>query len=456
MSNPTRRNNQIFISYRREDNAGVTGRIYDRLVQQFGETAIFKDIDSIPLGVNFRQHIDTIVQECDVVLVVIGDRWAGETKKPVRRRIDNPEDIVRIEIESALNRNIRVIPLLIQGVTMPSEAFLPDSLKGLAIRHGITIGNDPHFHSDMERLIRDLGLYFDSLACNEKDSTLGAKHLQPGPSISDASKAENASLLPQSIQEKERPTNLAEDKTVKSTSIRKRSVSWPGVLGYVLALVIAAGFLVYEYSHKTKQTSVESPAQLATQDELRTALRDAKSTIRAAGFLVQAVDPDLIIDKTRVLPDFKAEILMVDPLNVTVVCKRQEDEGNHLTYGKSLLKLRIFHHNLKNLLGNRLKVGVTDAYPTMSVIMIDDDLYAYFYSYNKPGTDSPVLKFTNYAKDARAKFFVDHYNNLRSTARQLVQDADFEKYDQADMNFKCPPAGSPVATSTSKDSTLAH
>jgi hypothetical protein len=453
MSNPTRGNNQIFISYRREDNAGVTGRIYDRLVQKFGETAIFKDIDSIPLGVNFRQHIDTIVQECDVVLVVIGDRWAGETRKPVRRRIDNPEDIVRIEIESALNRNIRVIPLLIQGVTMPSEASLPESLKGLAVRHGITIGNDPHFHSDMERLIRDLGLYFDSLVGNEKGSSQSTKHLQHGPSISDTSKVD-AYTLPRSIHEEEKPTTLAEDTTVKSSSIRRPSVSWPGVLGYLLALVIAAGFLAYEYSHKTKQTSVESSAQLATQDELRTALRDAKSTIRAAGFLVQAVDPDLLIDKTRVLPDFKAEILMVDPLNVTVVCKRQEDEGNHLTYGKSLLKLRIFHNNLKSLLGNRLKVGVTDAYPTMSVIMIDDDLYAYFYSYNKPGTDSPILKFTNYAKDARAKFFVDHYNSLRLNARQLVQDADFEKYDQADMNFKCP--GSPVTTSNSKDNTLAH
>ena len=454
MSNPSRRNNQIFISYRREDNAGVTGRIYDRLVQKFGETAIFKDIDSIPLGVNFRQHIDAIVQECDVVLVVIGDRWAGESRKPVRRRIDNPEDIVRIEIESALNRNIRVIPLLIQGVTMPSEASLPESLKGLAVRHGITIGNDPHFHSDMERLIRDLGLYFDSLACDDKESS--PPHFQPDQSNSDISKPGNALVLPQSIHEEEKPKPLMEDTTVESTSARGRAISWTGVLGYVLAVAIAAGFLAYIYLHKTKQASVDSPAQLATQNDLRTALQDAKSTIRAAGFLVQAVDPDLIIDKTRALPDFKAEILMVDPLNVSVVCKRQDDEGNHLTYGKSLLKLRIFHNNLKSLLGNRLIVGVTDAYPTITVIMIDDDLYAYFYPFNKPGTDSPILKFTNYANDARAKFFVDHYNNLRATARQLVQDADFEKYEHADMNFKCPPAASPVTTSTSKDNILGH
>src|SRR5438045_8284916 len=89
---------QIFISYRREDNAGVTGRIYDRLTQHFGKKAVFKDIDSIPLGVNFKQHIDAIVQTCDVVLVIIGDKWLGEIKKTAARRIDSPEDFVRLEV----------------------------------------------------------------------------------------------------------------------------------------------------------------------------------------------------------------------------------------------------------------------------------------------------------------------------------------------------------------------
>lgn len=140
--------NQIFISYRREDSAAITGRIYDRLTQEFGRETIFKDVDSIPLGVNFRKHLDSIISECAVALVVIGDRWLV--------RLDDPRDFVRIEIESALQRNIPVIPLLVQSATLPPEESLPETLRELSDRHGMTIGHDPHFHVDISRLIASL------------------------------------------------------------------------------------------------------------------------------------------------------------------------------------------------------------------------------------------------------------------------------------------------------------
>ena len=91
---------KIFISYRRQDSAAMTGRIYDRLRLHFGDDAVFMDIDNIPFGVNFRKHIDSAVSNCDVVLAVIGTKWAGETD--ARRRLDNPRDFIRIELESAL------------------------------------------------------------------------------------------------------------------------------------------------------------------------------------------------------------------------------------------------------------------------------------------------------------------------------------------------------------------
>lgn len=439
MSNPNRRNDRIFISYRREDNAGVTGRIYDRLVQEFGGQAIFKDIDSIPLGVNFKHHIDAIVKECDVALVIIGDKWAGETGEPAQRRIDNPDDVVRIEIESVLHRNIRVIPLLIQGVSMPSEGSLPGSLKGLSDRHGITIGNDPHFHPDMDRLIRDLQAYFNSLTPDAQKSKPDAISIEdpdtrkfgpPGKArvFGNVGTAETAA----SEEGKNGGTLLR--------SIRRPSFFWAGILGFVLGIGI--GFLAYLYSAKPNQIPPDAPAQLVNHDGLKTALMNAKHSIRATGFLVQAVDPDLVSEKFRSDTNFNAEVLMVDPLRVDVVCERQNDEGNPLTYGKILLKLRIFHKNFKNLLGNRLKVAVTGTYPTMNVIMIDDDLYVYFYSYQKAGTDSPILKFANYANDEKAKFFVDHYNSLRAGAKDLVSDADFEGYEQANLNYRCPPPAS--------------
>jgi hypothetical protein len=140
--------NQIFISYRREDSAAITGRIYDRLVQQFGREAIFKDVDSMPLGVNYRKRLDVIVSECAVVLVVIGDRWID--------RLQDPRDFVRIEVESALRRSIPVVPLLVQDAPLPTEESLPESLRELPDCNGLTIGHDPHFHDDLTRLIARL------------------------------------------------------------------------------------------------------------------------------------------------------------------------------------------------------------------------------------------------------------------------------------------------------------
>lgn len=145
--------NQIFICYRREDTAGVVGRIYDRLVQRFGKDAIFKDVDSLPLGRDFRRHIDSVVSECCVALVVVGDRWIGASGAS---RLDDPRDYVRIEIESALKRDIPVIPLLVQNAELPADESLPESLRDFAYRNGMSIGHDPHFHADVDRLIKHL------------------------------------------------------------------------------------------------------------------------------------------------------------------------------------------------------------------------------------------------------------------------------------------------------------
>lgn len=156
--------NQIFISYRRDDSAAVTGRIYDRLVLHFGHEAVFKDVDSIPLGVNFRTYIDSIIAQCAVVLVVIGDRWAGPTNEPGKTRLHDQRDFVRIELESALQRDIPIIPLLVQDALMPSDEELPQSLVEFAYRNGTSVGHDPHFHTDVERLVRNLENYFASRA----------------------------------------------------------------------------------------------------------------------------------------------------------------------------------------------------------------------------------------------------------------------------------------------------
>jgi hypothetical protein len=150
---------RIFVSYRRSDSADIAGRIYDRLIGRFGKDPVFKDVDSIPLGFDFKEYLDKKVGECDVLLAIIGDRWLDASAATGKKRLEDPTDFVRIEIESALERGIPVIPLLVRGAEMPSEGTLPSSLRKLVYRNGIPIRSDPDFHRDMDRLISALEKY---------------------------------------------------------------------------------------------------------------------------------------------------------------------------------------------------------------------------------------------------------------------------------------------------------
>ncbi|MBL8103559.1 MAG: toll/interleukin-1 receptor domain-containing protein [Anaerolineales bacterium] len=148
-----------FISYRRADSSDIVGRIYDHLVEAFGDEPIFKDVDDIPLGVDFKEFLDQKVSECTVLLAVIGDRWVDLKDAAGSRRLDDPNDFVRIEIESALARDIPVIPLLVRGASMPKAGELPASLQKLVYKNGIPIRPDPDFRHDMDRLVAALETY---------------------------------------------------------------------------------------------------------------------------------------------------------------------------------------------------------------------------------------------------------------------------------------------------------
>ena len=143
----------IFICYRREDSADVTGRIYDRLVDHFGPEPVFMDVDSITLGYDFRSEIDQKIKVCSIAIVVIGDEWLAEVDG--KRRIDDENDHVRIEIEAALRRKIPIIPVLTRGASHPTKAMLPASLEDLAYRHGTSMRHE-HFGADMDSLISQM------------------------------------------------------------------------------------------------------------------------------------------------------------------------------------------------------------------------------------------------------------------------------------------------------------
>jgi hypothetical protein len=155
----------VFISYRREESAFAARAIYDRVAQRVGRGNVFLDVDNIDLGVDWFDALNERVAACDALVAVIGRNWLAADKDN-RRRIDDPDDFVRIEIEAALKRRVRVIPVLVDGAVMPKAGDLPESLKSLARRQNIEISHT-RFEADVDRLIRALISILESLYPHE-------------------------------------------------------------------------------------------------------------------------------------------------------------------------------------------------------------------------------------------------------------------------------------------------
>jgi hypothetical protein len=147
---------KIFFSNRREDSSHQVGRIFDRFAAHFGKEQLFKDVDSMPFGLDFRRVLSEKVAECDVLLALIGNAWLTAAEPTGGRRLVDPGDYVRVEIESALRRNIPVVPVLVGRAPVPQAGDLPEGLRELAFRHGLQVRPDPDFHHDMERLINGI------------------------------------------------------------------------------------------------------------------------------------------------------------------------------------------------------------------------------------------------------------------------------------------------------------
>jgi hypothetical protein len=147
---------KMFVSYRRDDAADVTGRICDWLRFEFGNDSVFQDVDDIEPGLDFRTVLREALDECDVLLAVIGRAWLEATDQRGTRRIDNESDFVHLEIATALERGLPVIPLLVSGATMPESRYLPPALQSLSYRQGLPIRPNPEFKADMARLMNNL------------------------------------------------------------------------------------------------------------------------------------------------------------------------------------------------------------------------------------------------------------------------------------------------------------
>jgi hypothetical protein len=143
---------RIVISYRRSDSSAVAGRIFDRLSAHYGEGSIFMDIDSIPIGTDFRTHIRETLLRTDVLIAVIGANWLGVNASGVAR-LQEPTDPVRVEIETALENKVPIIPVLVDGAKMPNSTELPPAFGNFAYLNAAEVVTGRDFRTQIARLI---------------------------------------------------------------------------------------------------------------------------------------------------------------------------------------------------------------------------------------------------------------------------------------------------------------
>ena len=141
----------VFISYRRDDSSTISELIDQKLIEHYGPTAVFRDIDNIAVAEDFQKAIGRALRRCDVMVAVIGKRWLGVGSDGVRR-IDGDRDWIRREIEIALQLDIPIIPVLVEGGTMPSQQMIPEGMRDLTRLQGLVVEVGPDFDSQVARL----------------------------------------------------------------------------------------------------------------------------------------------------------------------------------------------------------------------------------------------------------------------------------------------------------------
>jgi hypothetical protein len=149
---------RIFLCYRREDTQGEAGRLHDRLSAVYGPEWVFMDVDSVPFGVDFVDHIREQLADCAVMIVVIGRSWASTTDRKGRRRLEEREDWVRVEIAEALKRKLPILPVLVQNATMPDAEDLPEDIRVFARRNAIDMTHR-RWQADVEQLLQAINRF---------------------------------------------------------------------------------------------------------------------------------------------------------------------------------------------------------------------------------------------------------------------------------------------------------
>src|SRR5579864_2038040 len=215
---------RITISDRRDDSDVITGRIFDRLSAHYGRETVFRDIDSIPLGVDFRKHVNSVIDDTDIMVAVVGPKWIGP--RPGQSRLDNAADPVRVEIDAALRKKVPLIPVLVLRAQMPRADQLPPSLEDFAYRNAATIDAGQDFDTHMARLIRAIDNLLVERAkspASEPAAVSSAAPASPAPTTSPTEDEEQQRFAEQlKREEEERQRRLEEDREREAAEARRR------------------------------------------------------------------------------------------------------------------------------------------------------------------------------------------------------------------------------------------
>lgn len=227
----------IFISYRREDSEGHAGRLFEVLAEHFGKTLVFMDVAGIEPGMDFRKAIDSNVATCSVLLAIVGRGWLTAVDATGQRRLDSPQDFVRLETVSALKRDIPVIPVLVHGAVMPRADQLPADMSELAYRNSVELTH-ARWDSDVQVLINALARYVDT---------------------------------PDADAATTRPRETTDAQQIKASPRRKVAV-----MAVLAALVAGGGVMAYQHYRPDPEPIHQGKPQITTPDPVQSAAAEAE------------------------------------------------------------------------------------------------------------------------------------------------------------------------------------
>jgi hypothetical protein len=207
---------KIFINYRRGDDPGHTGRLFDRLQDVFEPQQLFLDVDNIAPGVDFIRELNERIAACDVVLAVIGKGWIDARDDAGLRRLDDPNDFVRIEIGSALQQGKRVIPVLVNDAPMPRPEELPDELRPLVRRNAVRLTHE-RFRADTQGLIKALQHSLDEIEARHQAEAEAARRAH-----AEAERLRQEAEAERRAEEKERQRQAEEEARRRAADERRR------------------------------------------------------------------------------------------------------------------------------------------------------------------------------------------------------------------------------------------